>query len=116
MNIPHDVTTAPKVIIIEEAQFFDDLLVFARTMVESFGKIVVVVGLDGDSNRKPFGQILECIPLCDNIIKLTAMDMIDKDGTEAIFSKRIIIDDQQISVGATDKYIAVSRKNYLRDL
>jgi thymidine kinase len=44
------------------------------------------------------------------------MDMVDKDGTPALFSKRVIADDEQISVGAIDKYIAVSRKNYLRDL
>ena len=79
-------------------------------------KHIIIAGLDGDYNRKPFGDILQCIPLCDSVIKLNAMDMIDKDGTEAIFSKRIVADEQQISVGATDKYIAVSRKNYLRDL
>jgi thymidine kinase len=103
------------VIAIDESQFFNDLYSFVLHC-EKINKHIIIAGLDGDYNRKPFGQILECIPLCDNIIKLTAMDMIDKDGTEAIFSKRIIIDDQQISVGATDKYIAVSRKNYLRDL
>jgi thymidine kinase len=84
-----------------------------KNWLEKNYKTLIIAGLDGDSNRKPFGQILECIPLCDNVVKLTAMDMIDKNGDEAIFSKRIVEDDNQISVGSTDKYIAVSRKNYL---
>jgi thymidine kinase len=103
------------VIAIDEAQFFNDLYSFILYS-EKKNKHIIIAGLDGDYNRKPFGDILQCIPLCDNIVKLTAMDMIDKDGTEAIFSKRIVADDEQISVGAIDKYIAVSRKNYLRDL
>jgi len=39
--------------------------------------------------------------------------MVDKDGSEAIFSKRIVESDEQILVGAQESYIAVSRKNYL---
>jgi thymidine kinase len=103
------------VLAIDEAQFFPDLYSYVL-YAEQKNKHIIIAGLDGDYNRKPFGDILQCIPLCDSVIKLNAMDMIDKDGTEAIFSKRIVADEQQISVGATDKYIAVSRKNYLRDL
>ena len=72
-------------------------------------------GLDGDSNRKPFGQILECIPLCDSVIKLTAMDMIDKDGSEGIFSLRLSNNMNQVLVGAQDKFVAVSRKNFIQN-
>ena len=59
------------------------------------------------------GQILQCIPLCDEVVKLTAMDMVDKDGTPAIFTKRIVKKEGQVLVGAfAESYIAVSRKNY----
>jgi thymidine kinase len=101
------------IIAIDEAQFFDDLYSFV-IYCEKYNKDVIIAGLDGDYNRKPFGQILECIPLCNSVIKLTAMDMIDKDGSEAIFSKRISSSNDKIDIGASDKYIAVSRKNYLR--
>ena len=74
--------------------------------------IVIISGLDGDFRRKPFGQILECIPLCDEVVKLSAMDMVDKDGTPGIFTKRIVEGDEQTLVGAKESYIAVSRKNY----
>jgi thymidine kinase len=104
-----------EVIAIDESQFFNDLYDFVLHC-EKLNKHIIIAGLDGDYNRRPFGQILQCIPLCDNVVKLTSMDMVDKDGTPALFSKRVIADDEQISVGAIDKYIAVSRKNYLRDL
>ena len=99
------------VIGIDEAQFFGDLHEFVLAM-EKYGKTIIISGLDGDSDRKPFGQILQCIPLCDEVVKLTAMDMVDKDGTPAIFTKRIVKKEGQVLVGATESYIAVSRKNY----
>lgn len=99
------------IIAIDEAQFFNDLYDFVL-YCENKNKSVIISGLDGDSNRKPFGQILMCIPLCDTVIKLKALDMIDKDGSAAIFSKRIVADESQVLIGSGDKYIAVSRKNY----
>jgi thymidine kinase len=114
-DITDDELNSTDVLAIDEAQFFPDLYSYVL-YAEQKNKHIIISGLDGDYNRKPFGDILQCIPLCDSVIKLNAMDMIDKDGTDAIFSKRIVADEQQISVGATDKYIAVSRKNYLRDL
>ena len=40
--------------------------------------------------------------------------MINKDGTAAIFTMRINKNEiNQVSVGGSDKYISVSRTNYL---
>ena len=97
---------------IDEGQFFDDLLQFVQK-AEIHNKIIIISGLDGDSERKPFGQILDCIPYCDEVIKLNAMDMVDKDGTPGIFTKRVSEKKDRILVGTTDCFIAVSRKNYL---
>ena len=97
---------------IDEGQFFDDLLNFVKS-VELTDKIIIISGLDGDSERRPFGQMLDCIPYCDEVIKLNAMDMIDKDGTPGIFTKRVSEKKEHILVGTTDCFIAVSRKNYL---
>ena len=99
--------------ILDEGQFFNDLLEFVKA-VERLNKIVIIAGLDGDSERKPFGKLLQCIPLCDSVVKLTALDMIKKDGTPAIFSKRIKEDNKsRVLVGGKDLYKAVSRENYL---
>lgn len=100
-----------EVVAIDEAQFFDDLLEFVK-YAEKYNKSIIIAGLDGDYQRKPMGQILECIPLCDSVIKLKAYDMIDRDGSSGIFTKRITEDEGQVVVGDKDKYMAVSRKNY----
>ena len=100
------------VIGIDEAQFFPDLLSFVLS-AEKHNKIIIVAGLDGDYQRRPIGEILQVIPLCDEVVKLNAMDMIDKDGSPGIFSKRIVDGDNQVLVGANECYKAVSRKNYL---
>ena len=100
-------------IIIEEAQFFKDLLLFVIDHVEIKKKNVIVVGLDGDSNRENFGDIHKLIPLCDDIIKLKAYCSICKDGTLGIFSKRISEKKDKILVGSDRDYIAVCRKCYL---
>jgi thymidine kinase len=103
--------TSAQIIAVDEAQFFPDLYNFSLKC-ENNGKILIIAGLDGDADRKPFGQILECIPLCDSVVKLTAMDCVSKDGTPALFSKRIVERSSQIDVGGADKYIATSRENY----
>ena len=95
---------------IDEAQFFPDLLEFIKQS-EKFNKIIIVVGLDGDYKREKIGQILDIIPYCDTVVKLAAMDMIDKDGSRGIFSKRIVENNEKILIGAKDTYLAVSRKN-----
>ena len=76
-------------------------------------KIVIISGLDGDYQRKPFGHVLNIIPLCDSVIKLNSLCMIKKDGTPASFTKRINNNsNEQKLVGATDSYISVSREGY----
>ena len=101
------------VIMIEESQFFSDLFEFVTTSVDINNKEVVIAGLDGDFLRKPFGHILKCIPLSDNVIKLKSMCTICRDGTFGIFSKRIINNDSKILVGNNKQYIATCRKHYL---
>ena len=96
-----------QVIIINEGQFFDDLY---KTIVSllSQGKKIYVGGLDGDFERKKFGQILDLIPMCDKITKLTSLCSICKNGVPGIFSKRLTLETKQTIVGS-DNYIPVCR-------
>ena len=114
MEIDNAITVKPKVIIVEEAQFFDDLVLFAKCMVENFHKHVVVVGLDGDSERRPFGQVLDCIPLADKVTKLVALCARCNDGTPALFSFRKIAVGGQVLVGGADSYAPYCRKCYVQ--
>jgi thymidine kinase len=98
------------VIIINEGQFFEDLLPAVEHMLQH-NKKIYVGGLDGDFERKKFGQILDLIPLCDKVTKMTSLCGICKNGTAGIFSKRISLERQQTVVGS-DNYIPVCRTCY----
>ena len=96
-----------QVILINEAQFFDDLLPAVEEMLNS-GKKVYVAGLDGDFKRKKFGDILDLIPLCDKVTKLTSLCSLCKNGELGIFSMRLTKEKQQTLIGS-DNYIPVCR-------
>ena len=98
---------------IDEAQFFEDLYSFVLLLVDVKNKHVIVSGLDGDSFRNPFGDIIKLIPLCDTVDKLTAYCNKCNNGTPAPFSKKLIIDQRVINIGGDDKYIPVCRNHYL---
>jgi thymidine kinase len=98
------------VIIINEGQFFDDLLPAINHMLQH-NKKIYVGGLDGDFERKKFGQILDLIPLCDKVTKMTSLCGLCKNGTPGIFSKRITKEKEQTVVGS-DNYIPVCRSCY----
>lgn len=101
-----------EVILINEGQFFPDLLLFVEDMISSVNnKKVYVCGLDGDFKREKFGEILDLIPLCDKVTKLTSLCSLCKNGTPGIFSKRITCEKEQTVVG-TDNYIPVCRFCY----
>lgn len=100
-------------VIIEEAQFFPDLYDVVLELVEGQGKHVLVFGLDGDSERRPFGRVLDLIPLADKYTKLRAECRLCGDGTAALFTKRMSAVTEQVCVGGEDTYKAVCRKHYL---
>tara|TARA_Y100000590_G_scaffold179768_1_gene204903 strand:+ start:4419 stop:4934 length:516 start_codon:yes stop_codon:yes gene_type:complete len=103
-----------EIVIIEEAQFFKDLFQFVIDGAEVHNKTMIVVGLNGDSDRNPFGDILKLIPYCDSVKKLDAFCIKCGDGTLAHFSKKVNKNIcSQIHVGTEESYIAVCRKHYL---
>jgi len=99
------------VICINEGQFFDKLVDFCGSACND-GKDVYVCGLDGDYLMRPFGEILNLIPMCDSYIKLHALCMTCRNGTYASFTKKIKDSDKLIEIGSTEMYIPVCRKCY----
>tara|TARA_Y100000591_G_C21845411_1_gene708412 strand:+ start:1165 stop:1716 length:552 start_codon:yes stop_codon:yes gene_type:complete len=97
-----------KVIIINEGQFFPDLTKFVKLMLDK-DKHIYVCGLDGDYQMKQFGQMLEIIPLCNEVEKLTAICSICANGKKAYFTKRITNETGQKVIG-NDNYLPVCRK------
>lgn len=102
------------VILINEGQFFKDLYSVVEDMLKC-NKRVYVCGLDSDFERKKFGQILDLIPLCDKVTKLTSLCSQCRDGTPGIFSMRLTPEKQQTLVGS-DNYIPVCRKCYEKNI
>jgi thymidine kinase len=101
-----------EVLLINEGQFFPDLYDFVVKILTLKGKKIYVGGLDGDFERKKFGQILDIIPLCDKVAKLASLCSLCKNGTPGIFSKRISSEKEQTVVGS-DNYIPVCRSCYV---
>jgi thymidine kinase len=102
-----------QLVVIEEAQFYTGLYEFVKTAVERDGKHVVCVGLDGDAQRNPFGELLQLIPLCDNVEKIKSLCVDCGDGTPALFTYRLSSSQEQIQVGAENAYAPLCRKHYL---
>jgi len=113
-NINHNESiikvTTSQVILINEGQFFPDLEEFVKRLLKN-NKQVYVCGLDGDFERNKFGQILNIIPLCDKIHKLTSLCALCKNGTKGIFSMRLTNEKEQTVVG-NKNYIPVCRTCY----
>ena len=56
------------VYLINEGQFFGDLVESVDILLNKKKKKVYVCGLDGDFERKKFGTILDIIPWCDDLV------------------------------------------------
>lgn len=110
-NILCEEITNVDVILINEGQFFSDLYKCVKKWVEIEGKKVYVCGLDGDSNRKKFGEILDIIPIADKVVKLNALCSLCKNGTKAAFTLRLTQETSQILIGS-DCYKPVCRNCY----
>lgn len=90
-------------ILINEAQFYPDLVDFVKRFIH---KNIYVYGLDGDFKQERIGKILDIIPLCDSVRKLKA---ICKCGEPAIFSK-ILTDSSMDQYQPNAQYIPVCRR------
>jgi thymidine kinase len=112
-EVSFETFTATNVFVLDEAQFLKGLKEFVIKCKNS-NKTVFISGLDGDFKRNPIGEVLDCIPHCDEVVKLTALCMKELDGTPAIFSylvnKKNV--DGQVLVGDSE-FLSLSRKAFL---
>lgn len=104
-----------RVILINEGQFFHDLVPFVKAQLQ-LKKQIYIAGLDGDFQQNVFGDMLHLIPLCDKVEKLSSLCGICKNGNPGIFSKRISREMTQMVVGGSEKYIPVCRICYEKDI
>jgi thymidine kinase len=98
------------IVLINEGQFFPDLIQCVEELLINKKKIYIC-GLDGDFERKKFGTLLDLVPLCDKVTKMTSLCGICKNGTPGIFSLRLTKEKEQFLIGS-DNYIPVCRECY----
>jgi thymidine kinase len=102
-----------QVIVIDEGQFFPDLLQYVTMWADTLPVHIVVAGLDGTSERKPFGDMVNLIPHAEEVERLTAFCSVCGDGTIANYSQYKGSVTKEIVIGGTEIYRPVCRKHYL---
>ena len=108
-----EIVDAADVILINEGQFFVDIYEEVMKLVETRRKIVYECGLDGDFKRNKFGRLLDLVPYCDHILKLSSLCAYCKNGTHGIFSHRISSERSQVVIGV-DNYVPLCRSCYTK--
>ena len=111
---PDDILSLAKnasVVAIDEAQFFNDLIInICKTLAKS-GKRVVVAGLDTDYRGIPFGPMPGLMCEADYLDKLRAICV--SCGNPATYTQRTTSDSEQVVIGELDKYEARCRDCYI---
>ena len=106
INDIEEIAKKYEIIGIDEGQFFDDIVEFSERMA-NLGKIVVIAALDATFERKPFGRVLELIPLAENVSKLDAVCIDWKQS--ASFTKRLCDSKETELIGGAEIYKPVCR-------
>lgn len=99
-----------KVILINEGQFFDDIVDWVTFAVEKYHKNVYICGLNSDYKRNKFGNWLDLETISDNVVMLHSFCSKCKKK-DAIFTHRLTKDVELELIG-TDCYIPVCRQCY----
>jgi thymidine kinase len=114
LAIPEEKLANAEIILIDESQFFHDLVEFANKY-KTEGKTLYIAGLDLTHQKKPFGQMIQILDIADKATKLSA---ICNCGDQACYTarKNHLINPNQIHqiniIGGQDIYYPVCEKCY----
>jgi thymidine kinase len=101
-----------QVLAIDEGQFFPDLFEKVTAWADELPIHIVISGLDGTSDRTPFGDMLRLIPHAEEVERLSAFCALCRDGTVAVYSKYMGQKGDDIVIGAGESYHPVCRRHY----
>lgn len=99
-----------KVVAIDEAQFFDEGIVNVCTDLAKKDVRVIIAGLDMDFKGVPFGPIPKLMSIAEYVTKVHAICV--SCGNLAQFSHRTVDEQEQVLVGAVEKYKPLCRACY----
>jgi thymidine kinase len=89
---------------IDEAQFFDSSIIEVIDLLQRRAIDVYIAGLDLDSMGRPFGSMPHLLSIADKVTKISAVCV--QCGEDATRSQRLVSNNNQVLVGATDSYEA----------
>lgn len=108
-------------VVIDEAQFLDDDIIWIAESLANKNIRVIVGGLDRDFRGEPFGPMPQLLALAEFVTKLTAICVVS--GQPATRTQRLIngkpasYHDPIVLVGASESYEPRSREHHeVRDL
>ena len=114
IGLVYPLTKEYNVVCIEEGQFYTGLVDFCDKLANE-GKLVIVIGLDGDANRNGFGEIPLLLPKSEKFKKIHAVCNVKECHNEASFTKLLegeLTPGQTEKIGGAETYVAVCRTHY----
>lgn len=99
-----------RVVAIDEAQFFQSGIVAIANKLAKQGVRVIIAGLDMDFKGNPFGPMPHLMAIAEYVTKVHAICV--DCGNLAQFSHRTVQDEEQVLVGAVEKYKPLCRSCY----
>ena len=106
---------AIQTILVDEGQFYSDLVPQVLKFLEQWNKDVFVYGLDSDFRRQKFGAILDLVPHADHVEKLRANCGKCCAKNMAMYSFRLTNEDDVVVIGNSN-YIPLCRKCYIKSI
>ena len=103
------------VFVIDEVQFlYPGVLNSIRTLVDTYEKSVLVVGLDMDFEGNPFEVVSDLLCYADEIEKLKAVCSVC--GKDATYSFKKIRTQERFDVGGIEKYSPMCRQCFCKSM
>lgn len=99
-----------EVVGIDEAQFFDKLLVGVVNKLADQGKRVIVAGLDMDYQGNPFGPMPGLMAIAEFVTKVHPICI--KCGALAVYSHRLTNTPGKVLIGEKEAYEPLCRRCY----
>lgn len=99
---------------IDEAQFFDDEIVYVANQLANNGIRVVIAGLDMDFLGRPFGPMPNLMATAEYVTKVHAI--CKRTGNLANYSMRTSEGKELVELGETEAYDAVSRRVFVDEV
>ena len=97
------------VIGIDEGQFYADIVEFSNKAANS-GKIVIMSALNGTFEQTGFPTIMELIPMCEKVKKLSAICKVCSANANYSFKTTPTNSKGLIQIGGSESYIPVCRE------